>query len=330
MAKAAFLVLKVALSALLVWYAFSKIDLSSAWTTMRSITARPLVVVALVFLCQFLLAGLRLRTLLNILGTRVPLLPAVDFVAVGAFFSQTFISFVGGDAMRVWRMVRSRIPVASAAKSVLFDRVAGFAGMFILVLVSSPFLLPILDSPEMTIGLLLILLGGLGAALVMLVLRRIPQAWFRGKILHLLRSVIGAGLDIWRTRQGALFVVGLSVGIQLLNVIILLQLAAGLHVEISITSGLLLFPTVLFLSMLPISVAGWGVREGAMIAALGLINIPAYQSVALSVCFGICLIVVSLPGGLLWFTSRAAHLEGERAADAARELHPHDSAGDVR
>jgi len=74
--------------------------------------------------------------------------------------------------------------------------------------------------------------------------------------------------------------------------------------EVSFTSMMVLVPPVLLISMLPISVAGWGVREGAMVVALNLVGAPAHQSLALSICFGLCLVAISLPGGVLWFISR--------------------------
>ena len=208
---------KIALSVFLVWYAFSRIDLGSALTTLKSITIGSIAVVLVLFLIQFVLAGLRLQRLLAILGTRLSLPSSVDVVSVGAFFSQTLISFVGGDAMRVWRMVRARIPVGVAAKSVLFDRIAGFGGMFLVVLVTAPFLVPMLDSPEMTAGLLLVLGGGLASVVALLVLRRIPRSWIRHRAMRVLDDLLTSGLEIWRSREGAALVLGLSVGIQLLE-----------------------------------------------------------------------------------------------------------------
>jgi hypothetical protein len=69
--------------------------------------------------------------------------------------------------------------------------------------------------------------------------------------------------------------------VQLLNVLALFALARGLSIGLTLWHSLLLIPPVLFLSMLPISVAGWGVREGAMIVALALVGVPASSSVAL-------------------------------------------------
>ena len=318
MLKISLLGAKIALSVFLVWYAFSRIDLGSALTTLKSITIGSIAVVLVLFLIQFVLAGLRLQRLLAILGTRLSLPSSVDVVSVGAFFSQTLISFVGGDAMRVWRMVRARIPVGVAAKSVLFDRIAGFGGMFLVVLVTAPFLVPMLDSPEMTAGLLLVLGGGLAGVVALLVLRRIPRSWIRHRAIRVLDDLLTSGLEIWRSREGAALVVGLSVGIQLLNVLILYELSDGLGIGLGLIDGVLLFPTVLFLSMLPISVAGWGVREGAMIAALALVGITPSASLALSICFGLCLIAVSLPGGILWFMHRVSPVPRD---DTPPEVH---------
>jgi hypothetical protein len=83
------------------------------------------------------------------------------------------------------------------------------------------------------------------------------------------------------------------------------MMARGLRIEIGLWNCFVLLPTVLFLSMLPISVAGWGVREGAMVAALSLVGVPGHQSLALSICFGLCIVAISLSGGAVWFASRS-------------------------
>ena len=95
-----------------------------------------------------------------------------------------------------------------------------------------------------------------------------------------------------------------------MNVVILYVIARFLSIDISFFNALILLPPVLFMSMLPISVAGWGVREGAMVVALNMINIPAHQSLALSICFGLCALAISLPGGALWFYSRTHAPDG--------------------
>ncbi|HWZ67841.1 MAG TPA: hypothetical protein VNW89_08435, partial [Stellaceae bacterium] len=54
--------------------------------------------------------------------------------------------------------------------------------------------------------------------------------------------------------------------------------------------------------LVPISLAGWGVREFGFVVILAGFGIPADAALAASVLCGLCLIAVGLPGGLLWLT----------------------------
>jgi len=303
-AKLAVILLKLAFSAVLLWYAVGKIDLSSAAATLHTVSLLSLFVAALLFASQIGLAALRLGGLLAAFGARVQARTALDVILIGSFFSQAFISFVGGDAMRVWRMTRARIPFGVAAKCVLLDRAAGFGGLLILLLVATPFLVNLIDSPEMLVGLLTVLLVAPSAIGFALLLRRLPAKYRRWKPVMLARELTDDAIALWRTRRGAGYLLGVSTAIQFLNVVILHVIAGGLGLQISFFEGFLLYPAVLFLSMLPVSFAGWGVREGAMVAALAFVGIPSYQSLALSVCYGLSVLVISLPGGAIWLATR--------------------------
>ncbi len=66
---------------------------------------------------------------------------------------------------------------------------------------------------------------------------------------------------------------------------------------------MVMFPLVVLLTMLPISIAGWSVREAAMVAAFAYVGVDAPGALALSVAFGLVQVAIGLPGGLLWFKS---------------------------
>jgi uncharacterized membrane protein YbhN (UPF0104 family) len=295
---------KIALSAGLVWYAFSKIDVASAMDYLRGMSGFAVAVVLALLFAQMVLAGLRLRALLAQFGARCDVIHAVDVVMVGAFFSQTMISFIGGDAMRIWRIVRSSTSIGVATRSILFDRAAGFVGLILLALLGLPFLLQLVKTPELRLGLLVSMAAFVAGLFFFLSLKHIPVTLRKWRILRLVADLSADARRLARDRMGALTILGLSVSIQVMNVVILYVIARFLSMEISFFNALILLPPVLFMSMLPISVAGWGVREGAMVVALKMIEIPAHQSLALSICFGLCALAVSLPGGALWFYTR--------------------------
>lgn len=304
MKKYLVLALKVVLSAGLIWYIFRRIDFSSAWATLVSIPPGAVLAALAILLLQLVLSAFRMKELLRQLGRDCGLPALLDICWIGAFFSQTLISFVGGDAMRVWRMVRFKIPVAIATQSVLLDRLAGFGGIVVVLLATIPFLVPLLESLEMKIGLLLIAGGVLGFIFSVFVLRRLPERFARHRIIAAIAGFASRGLYIARSGRGAAHVLGLSVLVQFANVLILFILARGLSINLGFGVFVIFMPTVLFLSMLPISISGWGVREGAMVGALAVVGVPTHQSLALSICFGLSLVFVSLPGGLMWFLSR--------------------------
>jgi hypothetical protein len=76
-----------------------------------------------------------------------------------------------------------------------------------------------------------------------------------------------------------------------------------MDLEVSLLDCVLLVPPVILVTVVPISIAGWGVREGAMVVAFGFINVPPSAAFAMSVLFGLTLAAASLPGSLLWWLS---------------------------
>ncbi len=302
---------KIALSVTLVVYAFSRIDTATATLQMRSISAYAVLAAGGLLFFQFSIAALRLRQVLEALGARCRFFHALDVVFVGAFFSQTLISFIGGDAMRVWRIVRSNVPLAHATKAVVLDRALGLAGTLALVLLTVPFLLEVVREPTMRSGFLIALIAGIAGFVAVVSMGYLPAAFRKFKLLQWVSEFARVTLlAVWSAKRLA-SLLALSLIIQLVNVITLYVLALGLSIDITFWHSLLLVPPVLFLSMLPISVAGWGVREGAMIVALGLVGVPPARSVALSVCFGLLLIAISVPGAVLWLLQRGHAIPGD-------------------
>jgi hypothetical protein len=64
--------------------------------------------------------------------------------------------------------------------------------------------------------------------------------------------------------------------------------------------SLFLVPPVILVAVVPISIAGWGVREGAMIAAFAYAGLPQSDGLIVSLLFGIGFLLVGIVGGLVW------------------------------
>ena len=63
-------------------------------------------------------------------------------------------------------------------------------------------------------------------------------------------------------------------------------------------------PPALVLTVFPISVAGWGVREGALVGLFSLIGADKTAVLMMSLLYGLTLIIVSLPGLVTYLKGR--------------------------
>jgi uncharacterized membrane protein YbhN (UPF0104 family) len=111
----------------------------------------------------------------------------------------------------------------------------------------------------------------------------------------------------------------LSVVGHLISVVVFYMLAESLELGVTFLDCLVMVPSVLLLATVPVSGAGWGVREGAMVAAFGLLGVPAGGAAAASVLFGLGMAITALPGGLLWF------MNADRRVDDVGGLPPEEA-----
>jgi uncharacterized membrane protein YbhN (UPF0104 family) len=82
----------------------------------------------------------------------------------------------------------------------------------------------------------------------------------------------------------------------------LLALANGAH--INALALVLLVPVIFLVALIPISFAGWGIREAGAVLLFGIVGVPKETALVISICFGLMLAIGGLPG-LVMFMRRA-------------------------
>ncbi|MEE4107794.1 MAG: hypothetical protein V2I24_00505, partial [Halieaceae bacterium] len=85
-------------------------------------------------------------------------------------------------------------------------------------------------------------------------------------------------------------------GTALCNIAAFACCAAAAEVTLSAPSALVLVPLILFSMLIPLTVSGWGLREGAAAALLPLAGGSSAGGLAASVAFGLTLMLAALPG----------------------------------
>ena len=86
----------------------------------------------------------------------------------------------------------------------------------------------------------------------------------------------------------------------LLAVAAVVLIAAALGLALDFRHAVGIVATAVLLAAVPLSVNGWGIREGAMVAGLSLVGIGPADAFLISVLFGLGMMFSTLPGAALW------------------------------
>ena len=84
-----------------------------------------------------------------------------------------------------------------------------------------------------------------------------------------------------------------------------------------------LIPPVMLITMMPISIAGWGVREATMGLAFGYAGLMSSEGVNVSLLYGAVGFIVGAFGGLVWIFSAEKAAKGSAPMDVPAEKLPH-------
>lgn len=294
-----------------------KLDPRTVVTTFSSLALPALAAAFSLVVLQAVCVAIRLSVVVSSFGYRLPLADSLRITIESIFFGQTFISFLGSDALRIWRIRKSGLSLEQSTTAIALDRLIGIIVNHILLLVSLPWLLATIDNP--TVGLILITLAFAGVAGTLLVLL---LGYFRDGILKKANGLSSAGL----ARVTGFLAQAMTAGRHLLSVNRRLVLAAVISLlsaccnslaffvlllgwQIDLHSALLaalLVPAVLEIAMLPISIAGWGVREGAAIIAFGTVGVPAAIAFGSSIAFALLVLFLGLIGGIVWLAGHGS------------------------
>jgi uncharacterized membrane protein YbhN (UPF0104 family) len=82
------------------------------------------------------------------------------------------------------------------------------------------------------------------------------------------------------------------------------MLAQSIGTPMSMLHSVTFIPLLMLVTTIPISIGGWGVREAATVALLGLVGIGSEAALMISIQLGLAFMVLCLPAGVIWVLDR--------------------------
>jgi len=296
--------IRVAVSAGLLGLLLWKVDLAELGAQLASMSPSWLALALAAQLTGIIAVGWRWRLVLAALEQAIALGAAVRNVAVGTFFNQTLPSSIGGDAIRMWEARRHGLPLRESVTSVIVDRLLGLAAVVVMLIAGQWFYFSVVPDPRMGWGLAAVTLAGMAGFVVLFLIARFVPEGFGGRIGGALvkLSLDARSLALHPVRS--LQALAVAVALQVCFGAIVYCLGRAADAPLGLWQAVLLMPPVALFSMLPISIAGWGTREGAMVVALGLVGVGSADALAISLAYGVIALLAGLPGGILWLRAK--------------------------
>jgi uncharacterized membrane protein YbhN (UPF0104 family) len=273
------------ITAFAIWLVLRSLDVGAVLDLVGRAALPALGLAGFVVAMQFLLLVWRWQLVIRMLGGAVVGLGALSvFLGHSLLIGQVLPSSVGGDVARTLMLARLTGTVA-AARSVVCDRLLGLAGLAVLAVPALPIIAGRVGGPAPLLTLTIAVLGTVAAVASVLASASIIHAvpWL-GRLLATVADDLR--LAVCSGKVG-LVAVAVGVGSNLLSVLLIYILGSAIGANLRATDCLVLVPPALLASALPISLGGWGVREGALLAAFSLVQGNPTGVAATSVMFGL-------------------------------------------
>lgn len=297
-------VLKLAVSiSLLAWVVYG-IDFREFRSVVSSLPAVYVLLAAALIMLQTPVLAHRWFRILRVLQQQSGWLMLCKATYIGIFFNQALPGSVGGDIIRIAQLRASGVSLRVSTSSVILERLSGLYALVLLMAAVSPLVAPVVAGHSLTLlAAALCALVTAGFVILAYVDQLVPGWRFLAYLKQALAAIRGDYLTLVKdagTTVHLLLLGGISWA---LNLWAIYLLCIGARIDLPFATCFFFGGISVLASVLPISMAGWGVREGAMVALFGLVDVSPAQATTVSVTFGVLMVLTALPAGLLWLRS---------------------------
>jgi uncharacterized membrane protein YbhN (UPF0104 family) len=264
------LALKIVVTALCIWYISGKIDFRRAGLALREANWFYLILALIAFIASKIISAIRLNIYFSNIGITLPPTTNYRLYWLGMFYNLFLPGSIGGDAYKVVLLTKTYgVPYKKTSAAVLLDRFSGLLGLGILLAIYSFF---VLDTPWQ-----LILISA-GACIAILTLYLVIRNYLRDFQPSFFRALI------------------LGIIVQCCQVICAYLIMAALHIPAHVTEYIFVFLVSSVVSVLPLTVGGFGIRELVFFEGAAYFGLVKEVSVVIGVLFYLITLVTSAWG----------------------------------
>lgn len=308
---------KLLFSGLLLTILFLRADRAVFVRTLQALPLQLFLGCVGLYFLGYLISTVRWQRLLFAEGIRLPLWRIALVYFEGAFFNLFLPTLIGGDIVRgvtIYRITRGH---DASIASILVDRISGFAALIVIALMALGLAYGEVRDPQvaaMILGvaaafftMIAVLLNARVKACALSLLRGMGLTRFQVKLQGMVEA-----LHRYRGHHRALGqALLLSALLQGLIIVTYYLIGTGLNLGVPMAYFFLYVPLITFVAMLPVSVAGLGVREGGAVYFFARVGVDAAAALSMSLAWFSLTLIVSSLGGLAFLANTHAAKRGQ-------------------
>ncbi|MGH7409873.1 MAG: lysylphosphatidylglycerol synthase transmembrane domain-containing protein [Candidatus Methylomirabilis sp.] len=297
---------KVLVSLALLTFLLNSTDLHALGGLLRSLRLPIFLASLLLYLITQVLSTFRWRCLLQAEKINLPIWRLILLYFEGMFFNLMLPTLIGGDVVRGYKVFHLTRRHEASLASILVERLSGYVALVLIACVALIFAYQLLRDPVVVwltaasaIGLVGIIAGLLSERFQTLFFKLLSSTGL-GRFHDPLHRLYEAIQRYWKHRQALLLAVGISLILQVFIILIFFLISRSLNLSVPLLYFFLFIPLISVVSMIPISVAGLGIREGSAVYFFAKVGLDSAGAISLSLLWFAVTALSSGLGGIVF------------------------------
>ena len=302
--KHVFLILKIIVSLSILAFLFREADVGNVLSIILSMDFPLFLLAVFLQVVAQTVYTYRWSLFLPNAGIDMPFLRLVSLYYIGMFFNIFLPTVVGGDVVKVYYLYRLSGKGGNSMASVFLDRFTGFFALVIIAFTSLLLGYKYVENTDVPFSVITLTVMFFLMALIiwnrslhnwaLLIISRIKMLGINEKIESLYNAVM-----LYKGEPRVLLkAVGTSFVVQVLSVTTFYVISKGLGMKVPIGYFFIFVPIAVTISMLPISLSGLGLREGAFVYLFTKVGATDAQALTVSLVYFAAMVLLGLIGGI--------------------------------
>jgi len=311
--------IKFLVSGSILYFLFHNMDLQLFFHDLKRVNPYVILFVAVFFICLQAVSAFRWSIILHKdVDVRYRKLLAIYFI--GMFFNNFLPTMVGGDIIKGLYLYRESKKGGVSVASIFMDRYSGFSALIIITTIAFITGYSLIKDTTLP-GFLIFLIGGYTAASLIIwvgpfhswAMRILAKIHFYG-INHKVDALYTTLMGYKGHKDILVKILLISFVVQTGVIVGYYILAQSLGIDVKLAYFFFFIPLATVITMVPITVGGLGIREGAFVYLFTMVGATKTQAISLSLIWYAVMVVVSMIGGIAFIKM------GGHAKDLQKEV----------